>query len=44
MHCIIYDSNAPIKKKLPDHTIQLLTNIINVEHLLYKNMQMPCNK
>jgi hypothetical protein len=36
MHCTIYDSNAPMIKKIPNDTIQLLINIINVEHLLYE--------
>ncbi len=36
MHCTIYDSNAPMMKKLPNGIIQLLTNIVNVKHLLYK--------
>ncbi len=35
LHCIIYDSNTPRTKILLDDTIQLLTKIINVEHLLY---------
>jgi hypothetical protein len=34
-HYIIYDSNKSTTKKLPYDTIQLLTNIINVKHLLY---------
>jgi hypothetical protein len=35
LHCIIYDSSKPTTKKLQTSTIQLLTNIINVKHLLY---------
>ncbi len=35
LHCIIYDSNKSTTRKLPNDTIQLLTNIINVKHLLY---------
>ncbi len=31
----IYDSNRPTMENLPNDTIQLLTNIINVKHLLY---------
>jgi hypothetical protein len=31
----IYDSNRPTTENLPNDTIQLLTNIINVKHLLY---------
>jgi hypothetical protein len=46
LHCTIYDSNRPTMKKLPNDTIQLLTNIINVKHLLYSYanvMQQPNN-
>jgi hypothetical protein len=35
LHYVIYDSNRPTTRKLPNDTIQLLTNIINVKHLLY---------
>jgi hypothetical protein len=35
IHYTIYDSNKLTMKKLPNDTIQLLTNIINVKHLLY---------
>jgi hypothetical protein len=34
LHCIMYDSNRLTTKKLPNDTIHLLTNIINVKHLL----------
>jgi hypothetical protein len=34
LHYTIYDSNK-LTKKLPNDTIQLLTNIINVKNLLY---------
>ncbi len=46
LHYTIYDSNRLIMKKLPNNTIQLLTNIINVKHLLYSYanvMQQPDN-
>jgi len=46
IHCTIYDSNILTTKKLPNDTIQLLTNIINVKHLLYSYanvMQQPNN-
>ncbi len=32
LHCTIYDSNRSTMKKLPNDTIQLLINIINVKH------------
>jgi hypothetical protein len=35
LHCTIYDSNTSRTKKLPNDTVQLLTKIISVEHLLY---------
>jgi len=35
LHCIMYDSNKLMTKKLPNNTIHLLTNIINVKHVLY---------
>jgi hypothetical protein len=35
LHCVIYDSNRSTTKKLLNDTIQLLTNITNVKHLLY---------
>jgi hypothetical protein len=35
LNCTIYDSNILTTKKLPNDTIQLLINIINVKHLLY---------
>jgi hypothetical protein len=35
LHCRIYFSNTSRTKKIPNDTIQLLTKIINVEHLLY---------
>jgi len=35
LHYTIYDSNRPIIKKLSNDTIQLLTKITNVRHLLY---------
>ncbi len=35
LHCIIYDSNTPKMKKLPDDIVQLLIKAINVKHLLY---------
>jgi len=44
LHCTIYDLNIPTMKKLPNDTIQLLTNIINVKYLLYSYanvMQQP---
>jgi hypothetical protein len=46
LHCTIYDSNRLTTKKLPNDTIQLLTNSINVKHLLYSYanvMQQPNN-
>ncbi len=36
MHCTIYDSSAPMMKKLPHDTIRLSTNIMNAKLLLYK--------
>jgi hypothetical protein len=35
LHYTIYDSNRPTMKNLPNNTIQLLTNIKSVKHLLY---------
>jgi hypothetical protein len=35
LHYTVYDSNRPTMKKIPNDIIQLLTNIINVRHLLY---------
>jgi hypothetical protein len=35
LHYTIYDSNRLIMKKSPNDTIQLLTKITNVRHLLY---------
>ncbi len=35
LHCTIHDSNKLTTKKLPNDSIQLLINIINVKHVLY---------
>jgi hypothetical protein len=35
-HCMIYDSNKPLTRELPNDIIQLLKNLTIVEHLLYK--------
>ncbi len=45
LHCTIYDSNKLTMKKLPNNTIQLLINIINVKHLQYSyaNVVQPSN-
>jgi hypothetical protein len=49
LHCIIYDSNTPKRKNLPNDIVQLLIKIINVKHLLdmYVNVMqhldcLPC--
>jgi hypothetical protein len=36
LHCTIYDLKPPMIKKLPNDTLQLLTNILNIKHLLYE--------
>jgi hypothetical protein len=42
MHYTTYNSNTPRIKRLQHDIIQLPTNTINVEHLLYTCIQMSC--